>query len=87
MKLETILAENLEHVRFAATALAARYGGNRARDLRHIAMDAQAAMDGCEASLASVREWLADDHELLMSALASAEYVEAMDRAEIGEAA
>lgn len=32
----------------------------RARELEHIASDARAALDGCEASLRSVNEWRAE---------------------------
>lgn len=37
------------------------YSASYARDLRHIAMDCKSAMEGCEASLASVDEWLEHD--------------------------
>lgn len=67
---------SLEAIRTAALALAERYArrptfAGYARDLRHIAMDAQAAIDGCPASRESVAEFIEGNHELWMASEAS----------------
>jgi hypothetical protein len=61
------LTTDLAAVRRAALKLAERYAGTHAQDLRHIALDAQYAIEGCPNSLESVTEFLADNHDLWMA--------------------
>lgn len=56
-------------IRVAALAMAERASGQYRADLLHIASDAQAAVDGCPASLESVLDFIAADHELWMASL------------------
>lgn len=84
--LKTEAAVNFTAVEAAASKLALRYQSSadsamypsmceryakRARDLRHIALDASAAGeidDPCLVSANSVLNWLHDDHELCVAA-------------------
>lgn len=58
------LAEQAEYHAARATGYCREHGAKRARDLRHAAYDAQAALDGCEVSLADLTDFLAGDETL-----------------------
>lgn len=58
----------LTAIRDKCLSLASRhYRPEYVRTLRHVASDAQAALDGCNASLESVAEYIATDHEIEMA--------------------
>ncbi len=78
----------LSTIRTCALALADRYdrltwvGSFRVVDLRHIAVDCQAAIDGCPASLESVTEFVERDHELWIACEQASVSTDIMEAAE-----
>lgn len=63
------MSPSLNSIRLAALKLeASNWSPSYKLALTHIAADAQAALDGCPASMESVMEFIEGDHQLWMAA-------------------